>query len=198
MIPIDQLTPEQAAALELYLMVEAENDYKPISYPKISTALEAKGMKVSKSTIGRWALEFDFQSRLEDHINALVISDAQYRKDLSKAAGDENVKKTLMTMEENAELLHKSHDLLNKVLDGISKKHTEKQFVSLDDAKLVLSIYKETAGREDRLHDRQAALRSAELISKSDLLERFTEVELDLEDPYLEAQLHDDELEIDD
>jgi len=197
-IPIDELTPEQAAALELYLMVEAENDYKPMSYPQISNALAAKKMIVSKSTIGRWALEFDFKSRLDDHINALVTANEQYRKELSAAAGEENVKKTLMTMEENAELLHKSHDLLNKVLDGISEKHTRKQFVSLDDAKLVLSIYKETAGREDRLHDRQAALRSAELIGKADLLKNFTEVELDLEDPYLEAELQDDELEIDD
>ena len=192
MIPIDEFTPQQKATLDLYLMVEAENEYKPMSYTKISAALKLQGIEVGKSTIGRWAANLDFEERLNDHINALVAVDADQRKDLAAAAGDQNAKQTLMTLAENNELLHKSHQLLNHVLDGISDKHVAKGFVTHDDAKLVLSIYKETAGREDRLHDRQAALRSAELIGKADLLKQFGDLDLDIEDAAVIEELEMD------
>lgn len=179
---LSEMSVEQKAALELFLMVSPDNEYKPMSYSEIATALTSKGMKASKSSVGRWAKLFDFEEQLKNHINALLLSNKQAKDDVMTAASSENLKCTLMTLNENNELLHLSHTILKTKLQLISKKYETTQIITLDDAKFVQTIYAATSSREDKLHDRQAGLLAAQLMSKTDLIGSFSDTEVLLEE----------------
>lgn len=190
---LTDFTPEQRKALELYLVVDA--DYKAPSFMQLSSDLLEAGVKVSSSTLQRWSKECNFAKYLEQHVNALVLADEQNNKDLQSAASDKNIKKTLMTLEENAELLHGSHAVLVLLVEQISNRAKAGGKVSKDDAKLMIQLYNITSAREDRLHDRQAALNAVDKITKADLLKQFAGTGVDIEQLAKDADVVDVEIE---
>jgi len=177
---ITEMTEAQRAALEIYL--DVDDDYQPPSFASISEQLAKRGLKGSKSTVQRWSKEFDFENHLNRHVNALVLADKEDYENLEREAGAENLKRTLMTLEENAELLHGSHNILKLLIGQITKRAEAGKFITKDDAKLMIQLYNITSAREDRLHDRQAGLDAVDKITKSDLLTQFSQVGIDIEE----------------
>lgn len=176
---ITQMSEAQIAALELYL--EVDEEYKPPAFSVISERLQKKGFKGSKSTVQRWSKECDFETYLNRHVNALILADKDDYERLEKEAGKENLKKTLMTLEENAELLHGSHAVLKILVEQIMTRANAGRSITKDDAKLMIQLYNITSAREDRLHDRQAALDGVDKITKAELLKQFASTGIDLE-----------------
>lgn len=176
---ITDMNEAQTKALGLYL--EVDSDYNPPSYELIAQLLLASGFSGSSSTVQRWAKKFDFEHHLNRHINALVLADKNNYESLENEAGAENLKRTLMTLEENAELLHGSHQILLSLVAQIQEKVKNKIPLSKDDSKIMLQLYSVTSAREDRLHDRQAGLDAVDRITKTDLLKSFALSGIDLE-----------------
>ena len=179
MKPTTEFTDAQKKALELYLHVDS--DYKAPSFVQLSVDMVNAGFSASSSTLQRWAKSCDFEAYLEQHINALVASDEEKSKALQAAAGEMNYKKTLMTLEENAELLHGSHAVLKLLVEQISFRAKSGRAITKDDAKLMIQLYNITSAREDRLHDRQAGLDAVDKITKADLLKQFAGTGIDIE-----------------
>jgi len=145
---LTKMSEAQKEALELYLQVDDE--YNPPSFNSISIMLQKKGFKGSKSTVQRWSKECDFETHLNRHINALMLADKENYENLEKEAGSENLKKTLMTLEENAELLHGSHAVLKMLVQQITDRAKDGRSISKDDAKLMIQLYNITSAREER------------------------------------------------
>ena len=176
---ITEMSAAQRAALDIYL--DVDHDYAPPSFSVISERLTQAGFTASKSTVQRWSKEFKFETHLNRHVNALVLSDKDDYERLEKEAGAENLKKTLMTLEENAELLHGSHGVLKLLVSQISVKAKANKPITDKDAKLMLQLYSITSAREDRLHDRQAGLDAVDKITKAELLKQFAGTNINLE-----------------
>lgn len=176
---ITEFTEAQKAALDIYLDVDAE--YKPPSFTLMSQILLTKGHSVSSSTLQRWSKKLDFETHLNRHINALTLASKEDYENLEKEAGAKNLKKTLMTLEENAELLHGSHSVLVLLVQQILDRQKKGFPISKDDAKLMIQLYNITSAREDRLHDRQANLDAVDKITKTELLKQFASTGIDIE-----------------
>ncbi|MGE4396067.1 MAG: hypothetical protein AB7D34_01280 [Sulfurimonas sp.] len=176
---LTEMTEAQRAALELYL--EVDTDYRAPSFSVIAERLEKKGFSSSKSTVQRWSKECDFEAYLERHVNALIAVDEQNNKDLREAAGDENFKRTLLSLEDNSELTSGSYKGLKLVLQQILKSAESGRNISEKDAKLLIQIYSISSARDDKLLDRQAALTAVDRLTKADLLKQFAGTGVDLE-----------------
>jgi len=176
---ITEMSEAQRKALEIYLDVDAA--YNPPTFKELSYRLIAAGFSGSDSTVQRWSKMCDFESHLNRHINALMLASKEDYENLEKEAGAENLKKTLMTLEENAELLHGSHGVLKMLVEQIEKRAESGKPITKDDAKLMIQLYNITSSREDRLHDRQAGLDAVDKITKSELLKQFAGTSIDLE-----------------
>lgn len=177
---LTKMSGAQQKALEFYL--EVDEEYKPPSFSDISQRLIAAGYSGSKSTVQRWSKECNFEHHLNRHVNALMLSDKNDYDRLEKEAGAENLKRTLMTLEENAELLHGSHAVLKLLVDQIMERAAGGRAITKDDAKLMIQLYNITSAREDRLHDRQAGLDAVDKITKTELLKQFASVDVDIEE----------------
>lgn len=193
MKPLTEMNEAQRAALKIYL--DVDSDYKAPSFSVIAESLAEEGIKSSSSSVQRWSKECDFEAYLERHINALIIADEERNRELQELAGEENLKKTLMTLEENAELLHGSHEILKLLIKQISNKAKAKKDISKDDAKLMIQLYNITSAREDRLHDRQAGLDAVDKITKTDLLKQFAGTGVDIEQLSKSQEFTDVEIE---
>lgn len=190
---LTEMTEAQRAALEIYLEVDA--DYKAPPFSVIAERLNERGFASSKSSVQRWSKECDFEDYLERHINALVLADEEKNRELLDAAGAENLKKTLMTLEENAELLHGSHGVLKLLVEQVSGRARAGRHISKDDAKLMIQLYNITSAREDRLHDRQAALGAIDKLTKAELLKQFAGTSVDIEALAKDEEFTDLEIE---
>jgi len=176
---LTEFSEAQKKALELYL--EVDEEYRPPSFTHIAKKLNELGYVGSSSSVQRWSKICDFESYLNRHVNALVLADKEDYKKLEKEAGAENLKKTLMTLEENAELLHGSHGVLKLLVEQIEARAKSGKAISKDDAKLMIQLYNITSTREDRLHDRQAGLDAVDKITKADLLKKFASTGIEFE-----------------
>lgn len=176
---ITEMTPAQEKALEIYLDVDV--DYNPPTFKELSKRVIEAGFSGSDSTVQRWSKICDFESHLNRHINALTLASKEDYENLEKEAGAENLKKTLTTLEENAELLHGSYEILKMLVSQITKKAQSGRPITKDDAKLMIQLYNITSSRDDKLLDRQANLSAIDKITKSELLKQFAGTDIDLE-----------------
>lgn len=176
------LTSDQQAALEIYL--DLDEDYKPPKIAAIVDRLAAINIKSSKSSVHRWINDeaLGFKEHLRRTVNTLVAQDEKANQELMEAAGKANVKRTMMTLEENAELVNLGKDILLIKMQMIMAKYEKTAVLSMDDARFAKEVYTITAGREDKLHDRQAGLMAATLLSKDDVLKQLQNTAVEIED----------------
>ena len=179
MKPVTEMSEAQQKALEFYL--DVDDEYRAPSFSEIEKRLKDAGLKGSSSSIQRWSKECDFEAYLEQKVNALIAADEEKGKELAKAAGDENFKRTLLSLEENAELTSGSYNGLKLVLQQILESAGSGRKISKDDAKLLVQIYSISSARDDKILDRQAAMAAVDKMSKSDLLKQFAAVDVDIE-----------------
>lgn len=191
---ITEMSDAQKVALELYLKVD--DDYKPSSYAKLSSEMLACGFQASSSTLQRWAKECDFEYYLNQHINALILADDKRSKDLDTAAGQENFKRTLLSLEDNAELTSGSYKGLKLLLQQILEDANSGKKISKEDAKLLIQIYSISSARDDKLLDRKTYLAGVERLTKADLLSQFSKMNVSVEE--LEEEALDAEIEMED
>ena len=189
---LNEASEAQKKALEIFL--EVDDDYRAPSFVFIAQKLKELGYKASQSSVQRWSKEFGFEFYLQNHVNSLMLADKEKAQNMQTAAGEENLKRTLMTLEENAELLHGSHKILKLAIEEINAKYDKTNKISKDDVKIMLQLYKVTSEREDRLHDRQAGLEAIDKIGKNDLLKVLAQTGVDIEE--LQAEAIDVDIEV--
>ena len=176
MKPLTEFTDAQKVALELYLKVD--EDYKPPSFTQLSKDLFECAFNASSSTLQRWAKSCDFEEYLKQHINALILADDKNNADLDTAAGEENFKRTLLSLADNNELVNASFSGLKKYM----KQVLEKESMSKDEAKLFVQIYSISSGRDDKLLDRKTFLDATDKLTKADLMKELAGTSIDVEE----------------
>ena len=130
-----------------------ENDFKALSFEKLRVALKAEGFEVGSSTLARWSEKYAFKSQLQCKILACVSSSDEAGV-VTGSGLDAAVKKTLVTVEKNTELIGDSFDILTEYMAQLKIKVQKKIPITNDEAKIVGSIYAMTSAREDKMLDR--------------------------------------------
>jgi hypothetical protein len=174
------MNDEQQKALDLYLKsATIENDYKPLTYQQLSEELKKNGITKGKSTLQRWGATFEFEKRLENKLQTIMIDEddkTPEQKALSKV-----YKKDAVTVERNSDLMAMSYDILEKFTEGVIEDIEAKKPVSLDKIKITKDIAVLTAGREDKLLDRLANA-GGDTLSSDELKEEFEMIDVEIED----------------
>ncbi len=174
------MTLNQQKALDVYLdSATFENGYKPYTYQQLSDKLKEFDIKVGKSTLQRWASKFNFEKHLENKVQAILVDEAD--KTPEQKALTRIIKKDLVTVEKNAELISKGYAILEKFLDDTISAFEDGKKVSKDDIKLAKDITLLTTGREDKMLDRLANT-GGDTLSSEELKEEFEMIELEIED----------------
>lgn len=180
----DDMTPDQLIAEELYLdSVSYENDYKPVSFPRLKEMLEKKGVNTSTSALGRWGKKFGWSEKVKQIVTAATVGDGEAADIVAKSSLDKSTKKILKDFEANEELKNDAYMVLSKQMVHYANKAKKNIPLSLDNTKVVIKILEVTSTREDKLLDRQAMLMATKLASSSDVLaslkDEVIEVEID-------------------
>jgi hypothetical protein len=177
---LTDMTPDQRVALEQYLLVD--EDYNPPSFKELSKRMLECGYQVSDSTLQRWSKKFEFEKYLKQQIDALVLADEERSKEIAAAAGDENFKRTLLSLEDNAELTHGAYKGLKVYLKQVNDKVARNEKVTQDEVKILIKIYAIASARDDKLLDRKTYLAGVERLTKSDLLAQLSNTDIDMEE----------------
>ncbi len=180
----DAISPDQQKAEELYLdSISYENDYKPVSFPRLKEMLENKGVKTSTSALGRWSKKFDWEEKVKKIVTAATLGDGEASDLIEKSSLDKSTKKILKDFEANEDLKNDAYHLLGIQMKHYMKKVEKNTPLSLDNTKVVIKILEVTSTREDKLLDRQAMLMATKLANSTDVLASLQgeviEVEID-------------------
>ncbi len=182
-----ELKDIEAAALKLYCdNATIENEYKSMSFQKISTELVNLGFaEMNKSTIKRWADRFKFKEHLQVQIQTLLIS--QKDKSVEQKALTINITKKAVDITRNNLLTTDCYDILEDYVDQVKDFKATQGYITQDQVKIIKDIGSFTAGREDKLLDRLSDLGGDKLSSKQ-LLEQFATIEIDIEEDIKEEE----------
>jgi hypothetical protein len=174
------MNDEQQKALDLYLeSATIENDYKPLTYQQLSDELKKVGITKGKSTLQRWGATFEFEKRLENKLQTIMIDEddkTPEQKALSKA-----YKKDAVTVERNSDLMAMSYEVLELIVEETLEDARNGKHIGKDRANFVKDVANLTAGREDKLLDRLANA-GGDTLSSDELKEEFEMIDVEIED----------------
>lgn len=173
------MTSTQQIALDKYLeSATLENGYKACTFKQLADDLKKENIQVGKSTLQRWAKKFNFEKHLEKKIQIIIVDEAD--KTPEQKALAKTIKKDMVTVEKNSELMSKSYGILERFLDDTIFALDEGKKVSRDDIKIAKDIAVLTSTREDKLLDRLSNSGS-DKVSSDEIIEEFNTIDLDLE-----------------
>ena len=180
----EEMTSDQQKAETLYLdSISYENDYKPMSFPKLCDVLANKGIKTSTSALGRWADKFGWKEKVKQIVTAATLGDGEANEIIAKSSLDKNTKKILKDFEANEALQNDAYVVLSKQMRHYVEKTEGNTPLSLENTKVVIKILEVTTTRADKLLDRQTILMATKLTQSVDVLaalkDEVIEVEID-------------------
>lgn len=180
--------PEDVA-LQIWLSsANLENDFKPISFIKLSAELWDKHrLSVSKSTLARWSKKYSWGDHLQIMQQACIIKNPIQKKDFERESLKSNVTQTLVDLERNNVLTAACYEVLEQYALEILKDFRAGKKINKDDIKIIKDIASFTAGREDKMLDRVALLNASSGISADKVLQELRAVDVEFEADTLTA-----------
>jgi hypothetical protein len=178
---LDSMTKAQARAMEIYLSSATYmNEFKPLSYKKISEQLRKEGFEGgSESAIGRWGSKYKWKRILKHQQQIMIVPDDE--KSTEEKAVSKAIKTKLVDLERNNVVTAQCYDLMEDFIYQVKDNKDRTGIIHRDDIKIVKDIAVFTAGREDRLLDRVAE-HGGEKLTSNDLKEQFKQIDIDIED----------------
>ncbi len=167
-------------ALEIYLeSATFENDFRPLSYSRISEKLKVEEYSGSKSAVGRWSKKFKWDDRLtlKRQEAVLALSGEESTKSKALAALD---RVTEVTVQRNSNLIGDTYDVMEAFITRV-KENIAHGIYNRDDIKMAKDIAVLVTGREDKMLDRLADS-GGDKISSKDVLAQFETIEVEIED----------------
>ena len=169
----------EARALEIYLeSATFENGYKPLSYSRIAEQLLEENYKAHKSSVGRWAIKFQWEKLLEAKVKTSIIADEE--QSTSQKALVATVEKTLVTVERNATLIADTYDVMENFVEKVKEDLAKGRF-KIEEIKLAKDIAVLVTGREDKILDRLANA-GDDRISSDALKKEHEAIDVDIEE----------------
>lgn len=187
-----QMNETQQKAFEIYLdSATFETDYRPISEEQLAAKLDALGLKGSSSSINRWKKDFNWVQTLQNKITLAMSEDKQTRNLIQKSSLESAVKNTKVDLDRNNVLIAASYQILEKEARRIIEKQNEQGYVSKDDMEIVKFFSTLSTARHDKMLDR-LALMPPEAVSAQQILSRLNEIEIEVEDDVVDAEVQDE------
>ena len=187
-----QMNETQQKAFEIYLdSATFETDYKPISEKQLAAKLDALGLKGSSSSINRWKKDFNWAQTLQNKVMLAMSEDKQTRNLIQKSSLESAVKNTKVDLDRNNVLIAASYQILEKEARRIIEKQNEQGYVSKDDMERVKFFSTLSTARHDKMLDR-LALMPPEAVSAQQILSRLNEIEIEVEDDVVDAEVQDE------
>lgn len=187
-----QMNETQQKAFEIYLdSATFETDYRPISEEQLASKLDALGLKGSSSSINRWKKDFNWVQALQNKVTLAMSEDKQTRNLIQKSSLESAVKNTKVDLDRNNVLIAASYQILEKEARRIIEKQNEQGYVSKDDMEIVKFFSTLSTARHDKMLDR-LALMPPEAVSAQQILSRLNEIEIEVEDDVVDAEVQDE------
>lgn len=173
-MPQETMNDIQKTARDFWLDgITFENDFKPHSDQKTSEYMKSIGHEVAKTTIFKWRGKFNWDADKEFRIKQLTSEDTTVRNSLGDKIKDDAVRKTIVDLAWNRELLGRGYEILEIKCKLIMKKYNETGKLSNEDVKLAIQITQLVANREDRMLDRKVV---ASALGREDALKAIAAV----------------------
>ena len=186
------MNEKEQKAFEIYLeSASYENDFKPLSEEAISAKLKELGIEASSSTINRWKAKFGWADALKNKITLAMSDNKEVKNLIAKSSLETAIKNTKVDIERNDILIAASYEILEFEAKRIKQKQNDGKLLNKDDIDIAKFIAGLTTGRREKMLDRMASA-PREAVSADEILDRFKDIKLEIEDDSIEAEVIDD------
>lgn len=183
----------QKIAFEMFLDSACyENDFKPISEEALAEKLKERGLKASSSSINRWKAKFNWNEAVKNKVTLAMSENKSAKALIVQSSLESAVKNTKVDLERNELLLAGSYQFFEREEKRILALQAEGKTISKEDTDTMKFIATLTSGRRDKMLDR-LALMPPEAVSANEIIERFNQIEIEVEDDVVEAEISSDD-----
>ncbi|MFL1707034.1 hypothetical protein ACHJH3_08530 [Campylobacter sp. MOP7] len=183
----------QKIAFEMFLDSACyENDFKPISEEALAEKLKERGLKASSSSINRWKAKFNWNEAIKNKVTLAMSENKDVVALITRSSLESVVKNTKVDIERNNVLIAASYEALEIEALEILEKKKRGEKLTKEQADMLKFISTLSTMRHDKMLDRQAMM-PPEAVSANEILQRFNQIEIEVEDDVVEAEISSDD-----
>lgn len=182
----------QQRAFEIYLdSATFESDYKPITEEQLAKKLQSEGLKASSSAINRWKAKFNWADALKNKVTLAMSTDKQTKNLLQASSLQSAVKNTKVDIERNNVLIAASYEFFEIEAAEILQRKKNGERISEEERSTMKFVATLSTTRHDKMLDRLAIV-PPDAVSAQDIIDRFKNITLEVEDDSIEAHIIED------
>lgn len=183
----------QQRAFEIYLdSATFESDYKPITEEQLAKKLQSEGLKASSSAINRWKAKFNWADALKNKVTLAMSTDKQTKNLLQASSLQSAVKNTKVDIERNNVLIAASYEFFEIEAAEILQRKKNGERISEEERSTMKFVATLSTTRHDKMLDRLAIV-PPDAVSAQDIIDRFKNITLEIEDDSIEAHIIEDQ-----
>lgn len=183
----------QQRAFEIFLdSANYESDYKPITEEQLAKKLQSEGLKASSSAINRWKAKFNWADALKNKVTLAMSNDKQTKNLLQASSLQSAVKNTKVDIERNNVLIAASYEFFEIEAAEILQRKKNGERISEEERSTMKFIATLSTTRHDKMLDRLAIV-PPDAVSAQDIIDRFKNITLEIEDDSIEAHIIEDQ-----